>query len=95
MPPWGNRHTPEVTLLKDPNWHLMAAVYEDMDADDKGEFPEMKSAIKRKKAQHVGLEQQCKKEPDLERNPNIKSQVKGQRRTETASRCWPRRAGAT
>ena len=32
---------PEVTLLKDPNWHLMEAVYEDMGADDEGEFPEM------------------------------------------------------
>ena len=70
----GETGTPtEVTLLKDPNWHLMEAVYEDMDADDKGEFPEMKSAIKRKKAQHVGLEQQCKRSRIWRGTPKAKA----------------------
>ena len=34
----------------------MEAVFEDLDADGKGEFPEVRDAIKKRKLRHVGLE---------------------------------------
>ena len=46
--------TTEEALLKDPNWHLMEAVFEDMDPEDKGEFPEMKKQSSERKSDMLG-----------------------------------------
>ena len=43
----------EDRLLKDPSWHLLEAVYEDLDPDDKSEFKEIAKAKELKKLRHA------------------------------------------
>ena len=59
---WGDTGiSTEEALLKDPNWNLTEAAFEDMDPEDKGGFPEMRKAVKRKKEKHAGLGEQAKR----------------------------------
>ena len=88
---WGDAGiSTEEALLKDPNWNLMEAVFEDMDPEDKGEFPEMRKAVKRKKEKHAGLEEQNRRRKRFFSGVQPKAKGKAKGRAKAAPNAPPR-----